>query len=85
MIMIIAMIMMLITVTFNPLSCATAQNLKMGQLGPPVYKICLYKAKAEWPKMVSEVSFPRFWGIFCIEKWSQFFVSVIGSAVSEIS
>ena len=70
MIMIIAMIMMLITVTFNPLSCATAQNLKMGQLGPPVYKICLYKAKAEWPKMVSEVSFARFWRVVCIETFN---------------
>ena len=35
--------------------------------------------------MVSEVSFPRFWGVLSIAKWSPFFVSVIGSAVSEIS
>ena len=38
-----------------------------------------------WPKVVSEVSFPRFWGVLSIENWSPFFVSVIGSAVSEIS
>ena len=35
--------------------------------------------------MVSEVSFPRFWGVLCIAKCFRFFVSVIGSAVSEIS
>ena len=35
--------------------------------------------------MVSEVSFPRFWGVLSIAKWSPFFVSVIGSAVSDIS
>ena len=34
--------------------------------------------------MVSEVSFLRFWRVLSIEKWSPFFVSVIGSAVSEI-
>ena len=35
--------------------------------------------------MVSEVSFPRFWGVLCIAKCFRFFVSVIGSAVFEIS
>ena len=35
--------------------------------------------------MVSEVIFPRFWGVFCIEKCFRIFVSVIGSAVSEMS
>ena len=35
--------------------------------------------------MVSEVSFPRFWGVPTIAKCFRFFVSVIGSAVSEIS
>ena len=35
--------------------------------------------------MVSEVSFPRFWGVLCIVKCFRFFVSVIGSAVFEIS
>ena len=39
----------------------------------------------EWPKVVSEVIFPRFWGVVCIEKCFRFFVSVIGSAVSEMS
>ena len=39
----------------------------------------------EWPKWVSEVSFPRFWGVLCIAKCFRFFVSVIGSAVFEIS
>ena len=39
----------------------------------------------KWPKVVSEVSYPRFLGVLCIEKWSPFFVSVIGSAVFEIS
>ena len=34
--------------------------------------------------MHSEVNFPRFWGVLYIEKWSPFFVSVIGSAVSKI-
>ena len=38
----------------------------------------------EWPKVVSEVSFTRFWGVLCIAKCFRFFVSVIGSAVSEI-
>ena len=38
-----------------------------------------------WPKVVSEVSFPRFWGVICIAKCFCFFVSVIGSAVSKIS
>ena len=37
-----------------------------------------------WPKVVSEVSFPRFWGVLSIAKCFRFFVSVIGSAVSEI-
>ena len=35
--------------------------------------------------MVSEVSFPMFWGVLFIAKCFRFFVSVIGSAVSEIS
>ena len=39
----------------------------------------------EWPKVVSEVIFPRFWGVVCIEKCFRIFVSVIGSAVSEMS
>ena len=38
-----------------------------------------------WPKVVSEVSFPRFWGVICIAQCFCFFVSVIGSAVSKIS
>ena len=42
------------------------------------------KTTFEWPKVVSEVSFPRFWGVLCIAKCFRFFVSVIGSAVSEI-
>ena len=35
--------------------------------------------------MVSEVSFRRFWGVLCIAMCFRFFVSVIGSAVAEIS
>ena len=35
--------------------------------------------------MVSEVIFPRFWGVVCIEKCFRNFEIVIGSAVSEIS
>ena len=42
------------------------------------------KTTFEWPKVVSEVSFPRFWGVLSIAKCFRFFVSVIGSAVSEI-
>ena len=34
--------------------------------------------------MASEVSFPRFWGVLYIEKWSPFFGLVIGSVVTEI-
>ena len=33
--------------------------------------------------MVSEAIFPTNWGYICIEKWSQIFVSGIGSAHSE--
>ena len=43
------------------------------------------KSTFEWPKVVSEVSFPRFWGVVCIEKCFLIFVSVIGSAVFEMS
>ena len=39
----------------------------------------------ERPKVVSEVIFPRFWGVVCIEKCFRIFVSVIGSVVSEMS
>ena len=42
------------------------------------------KTTFEWSKVVSEVSFPRFWGVLCIAKCFRFFVSVIGSAVSKI-
>ena len=35
--------------------------------------------------MVSEVIFPRFWGVVCIEKCFRNFEIVVGSAVSEIS
>ena len=35
--------------------------------------------------MVSEVIFPRFWGVVFIEKRFQNFEIVVGSAVSEIS
>ena len=35
--------------------------------------------------MVSEVIFPRFWGVVCIEKCFRNFEIVIGSAVSEVS
>ena len=38
----------------------------------------------EWPKVVSEVSFPRFWGVLSIAKCFRCFVSVIRSVVSEI-
>jgi len=30
------------------------------------------KTTFEWPKVVSEVSFPRFWGVFCISKCFRF-------------
>ena len=43
------------------------------------------KTSFEWPKVVSEVSFPRFGGVLCIAKCFRFFVSVIGSVVSEMS
>ena len=39
----------------------------------------------EWPKVVSEVTFPRFWEVVCIEKCFRNFEIVVGSAVSEIS
>ena len=39
----------------------------------------------EWPKVVSEVIFPRFWGVVCIEKYFRNFEIVIGSADSEMS
>ena len=32
------------------------------------------KTTFEWPKVISEVSFPRFWGVFCIAKCFCFFV-----------
>ena len=35
--------------------------------------------------MVSEVIFPRFWGVVCIEKCFRNFEIVVGSTVSEIS
>ena len=34
----------------------------------------------EWPKVVSEVIFPRFWGVVCIKKCFRNFEIVIGSA-----
>ena len=43
------------------------------------------KTTFEWPKVVSEVIFPRFWGVVCIEKCFQNFEIVVGSAVPEIS
>ena len=43
------------------------------------------KTTFEWPKVVSEVIFPRFWGVVCIEKCFRNFEIVVGSAVSEIS
>ena len=41
------------------------------------------KTLSKWPKVVSEVIFPRFWGVVCVEKCFRIFVSMIGSAVSE--
>ena len=35
--------------------------------------------------MVSEVIFPKFWGVVCIEKCFWKFEIVVGSAVSEVS
>ena len=43
------------------------------------------KTTFEWPKVVSEVIFHRFWGVVCIEKCFRNFEILIGSAVSEIS
>ena len=39
----------------------------------------------EWSKVVSEVIFPRFWGVVCIEKCFRKFEIVIRSAVSDMS
>ena len=41
--------------------------------------------KQDWPKVVSEVIFPRFWGVVCIEKCFRNFEILIRSAVSEMS
>ena len=41
------------------------------------------KTTFQWPKVVSEAIFPTNRGYICIEKWSQIFVSGIGSAHSE--
>ena len=38
----------------------------------------------EWLKVVSEVIYPRFWGVVCIEKCFRNFEIVIGSAVFEM-
>ena len=43
------------------------------------------KTTFEWPKVVSEVIFPRFWGVVCIEKCFRNFEILIRSAVSEMS
>ena len=41
------------------------------------------KTTFQWPKVVSEAIFPTNRGYICIEKWSQIFVSGIGSVHSE--
>ena len=41
------------------------------------------KTTFQWSKVVSEAIFPTNRGYICIEKWSQIFVSGIGSAHSE--
>ena len=41
------------------------------------------KTTFQWPKVVSEAIFPTNRGYICIEKWSQIFVSGIGSAQTE--
>ena len=41
------------------------------------------KTTFQWPKVVSEAIFPTNRGYICIEKWSQIFVSGIGSALTE--
>ena len=43
------------------------------------------KTTFEWPKVVSEVSFPKFWWVLWGVCFPEFFDSVIRSAVSEIS
>ena len=43
------------------------------------------KTTFEWPKVVSEVSIPRFWGVLCIAKCFRFFVSGIGSDNKEFT
>ena len=43
------------------------------------------KTTFEWPTVVSEVIFPRFWGVVCIEKCFRNFEILIRSAVSEMS
>ena len=43
------------------------------------------KTTFEWPTVVSEVIFPRFWGVVCIEKCFRNFEILTGSAVSEMS
>ena len=35
------------------------------------------KNEHKWPIVVSELSFPRFWGVLCIAKWSPFFFVII--------
>ena len=44
-----------------------------------------WKTTFKWPKVVSEVITPRFWGVVCVEKCFWNFEIVIGSAVSEKS
>ena len=63
----------------------TRLNLKIGPL-QGFEKMCvLYAAMAEekntfeWPKVVSETSFPRFWGVLCNENYFRNSVSVITS------
>ena len=43
------------------------------------------KTTFEWPKVVSKVIFPRFWGVVCIEKCFRNFEILIRSAVFEMS
>ena len=43
------------------------------------------KTTFEWPTVVSEVIFPRFWGVVCVEKCFRNFEILIRSAVSEMS
>ena len=62
-----------------------AQNRELGGFWEKVIFLPFPHEKTtfQWPKVVSEAIFPTNRGYICIEKWSQIFVSGIGSVHSE--